>query len=88
LLTFGRPILARNKQDKLIESALNFHNEYNRLAASGFAVAPIVAVNPLPFQPEPASSNSVAGSLPQSPAAKAAACAIRAAIFIDALGGS
>jgi hypothetical protein len=89
LLTVGHPILAWNKQEKLIEGALNLHNEADGLGGSGFASIRLLQWNPLPFQPGPASSNSVAGSLLQSPAAKAVARAIRAATFGDAtLGGS
>jgi len=44
LLTVGRPILARNKQEKLIEGAFNLHNEFDGLCGTGFAVDSIVAV--------------------------------------------
>src|SRR5262249_49065171 len=44
LLTVGRPILAWNKQEKLIEGRFNLHNEPDGLGRSRFAVDSIVAV--------------------------------------------
>jgi hypothetical protein len=44
LLTVGRPILARNKQEKLIEGAFYLHNEPDGLGGSRFAVDSIIAV--------------------------------------------
>src|SRR5262245_58598528 len=44
LLTVGRPILARNKQEKLIKGAFNLHNEPDGLCGSRFPVVLIVAV--------------------------------------------
>ena len=44
LLTFGRPILARNKQEELIEGAFDLHDEPNGLSGSRIAVDSIVAM--------------------------------------------
>src|SRR5262249_7171690 len=51
LLRVACPILARHKQEKLMEGAFNFHDEHDGLGRSRFAVDSIVTVESAAIPP-------------------------------------